>query len=106
MEQQTNGKYEPREYEMKNDTKQNSINNNGNKPMKHFRAGQMQVTVWSNEGTTSEGKPTEYKTVSFERTYKDKNGDWKATSTLRVGDLPRAALILNKAYEFIALSNA
>jgi len=41
-----------------------------------------------------------FKTVTFERSYKDKDGEWKKTGTLRIQDLPKATLVLNKAYEF------
>jgi hypothetical protein len=71
-----------------------------NRPLKKFRAGAICATVWSNHAKEGEG---EYMTVSFERGYKDKEGVWKSTSSLRANDLPRAALVLQKAYEFIAL---
>jgi len=70
-----------------------------NKPEKKFRAGAVTATVWKNH--TEEGK--EYSTVSFERSYKDKNEQWQTTNSLRVNDLPRAAMVLNKAYEFLAM---
>ncbi len=73
-----------------------------NRPLKKFRAGPVVATVWNNHAKDGEG---EYKTVSFERGYKDKDGAWKTTSTLRVHDLPRASLVLRKAYEFIALGS-
>ena len=28
---------------------------------------------------------------------------WKSTASLRVNDLPKAALVLNKAYEYLVL---
>ena len=69
-------------------------------PLKKFRAGPICATVWNNHGKEGDG---EYKTVSFERSYKDKDGAWKTTSSLRVNDLPKASLVLQKAYEFLAL---
>lgn len=74
-----------------------------NLPEIKFRAGAICATVWKNEGVKKDGEVTEYRTVSFERGYKDKNGEWKSTSSLRVNDLPRAALVLQKAYEYITL---
>lgn len=70
-----------------------------NQPLKKFRAGAVSATIWTN--TSKDGN--EYMTVSFERGYKDKEGDWKTTSSLRLNDLPKAELVLHKAYEFIAL---
>ena len=75
-----------------------------NLPEIKFRAGAICATVWKNDGVSKDGEATEYRTVSFERGYKDKNGEWKSTSSLRVNDLPRAALVLQKAYEYIALN--
>lgn len=71
-----------------------------NLPVKKFRAGAVCATVWQNHAKEGDG---EYKTVSFERGYKDKDGAWKSTSSLRVSDLPRASLVLQKAYEFLAM---
>ncbi|RME31919.1 hypothetical protein D6789_01170 [Candidatus Woesearchaeota archaeon] len=72
-----------------------------NTPLKKFRAGAVSATIWTN--TSKEGG--EYNTVSFERGYKDKDGTWKTTSSLRLNDLPKAALVLTKAYEYLALGN-
>ncbi len=83
--------------------KTNLQTNQKNLPEMKFRAGAICATVWKNAGITKEGQPTEYRTVSFERGYKDRDGEWKSTSSLRVNDLPRAALVLQKAYEYIAL---
>ncbi|GIU69262.1 MAG: hypothetical protein KatS3mg002_0498 [Candidatus Woesearchaeota archaeon] len=41
-----------------------------NLPEKKFRAGAITATVWSNE-TVRDGKKVSYKTISFERSYKD-----------------------------------
>ncbi|MBW3023326.1 hypothetical protein KY308_04445 [Candidatus Woesearchaeota archaeon] len=73
-----------------------------NKPEKKFRAGPITATIWKN--STEDGE-REFNTVSFERGYKDKNGEWKSTNSLRVNDLPKAAMVLNKAYEYLALGN-
>lgn len=70
-----------------------------NKPEKKFKAGAVTATVWKNK--TEDEK--EYSTVSFERSYKDKKGEWQTTNSLRVNDLPKAAMVLNKAYEFLAM---
>ncbi len=73
-------------------------------PEKKFKAGAITATIWKNKGTSSTGEPTDYFTVSFERTYKDKaTGDWRKTNSLRQMDLPKAILVLNKAYEFLTL---
>ncbi len=72
-----------------------------NTPVKKFRAGAVSATIWTN--TSKEGGT--YHTVSFERGYKDKDGAWKTTSSLRLNDLPKAALVLSKAYEYLSLGD-
>lgn len=74
-----------------------------NMPEKKFRAGAISATVWSNEAKDKEGKAIAYKTVSFERRYKDAKNSWQSTHTLRLNDLPRAKLVLDKAFEYLAL---
>lgn len=71
-----------------------------NMPVKNFRAGAISATIWENK--TEKGN---FNTVSFKRGYKDKEGNWKDTTSLRVMDLPKAALVLTKAYEFLAMQN-
>ena len=72
-------------------------------PETKFRSGAICATVWANE-TIRDGKRVEYRTVSFERSYKDKDDTWKTTNSLRTTDLPKAILVLSKAYEHLALN--
>lgn len=74
-----------------------------NTPERKFRAGAISATVWNNQAQ-KDGKEVEYSTVSFERGYKDKkSGEWKKTASLRVSDIPKAVVVLNKAYEYLVL---
>ena len=75
----------------------------GNIPERKFRAGAISVTVWKNKGKSEQGDEVEYPTVSIDRNYKDKEGVWQSTNSLRVNDLPRAAVALQKAYEHLVL---
>lgn len=75
----------------------------GNVPERKFRAGAISVTVWKNKGKSEQGDEVEYSTVSIDRNYKDKEGVWQSTNSLRVNDLPRAAVALQKAYEHLVL---
>ena len=71
----------------------------GNIPEKKFSTGGLIATVWENQGKSKAGEEVSLKTVSFQRRYMDKNGDWQSTNTLKINDLPRASLVLQKAYE-------
>ena len=74
-----------------------------NMPEKKFRASPISATIWSNEVTSTDGEAKVFRTINLERTYKDREGNWKKTNSLRVNDLPKAILVLNKAYEFISI---
>ena len=71
-------------------------------PVKKFTTGAISATIWLNS-TTKDGKDIEYNTVSFERRYKDKEGNWKSSNSLRQTDLPKALVVLQKAYEHLVL---
>ena len=77
--------------------------NAGNFPEKKFRAGAVSATVWNNKGQKANGEESEYKTISIERSYTDKSGKWQSTNSFRITDLPRAQVVLQKAYEHIVL---
>ena len=77
----------------------------GNAPEKKFRAGAIAATVWKNAGQR-EGKPVEYRTISIDRVYKDKEDKWQHTSSMRLNDLPRALVVLQQAYEYIVLNGS
>ncbi len=76
-----------------------------NTPEKKFVSGAMVATVWKNSAVAEDGKVKEFKTVSFERRYKDKDGTWKSSHSLRVADIPKANLILSKTYEYLSMKN-
>ncbi len=71
-----------------------------NKPEKKFRAGPITATIWKNK-LEKDGKEVEYKTVSVERNYKDKQDQWQSTTSLRAHDIPNALLVLNKTFEYM-----
>ena len=78
----------------------------GNMPEKRFSTGAISATVWQNQGKSKEGDAVNFRTVSLQRRYKDKEGNWQSTSTLRVNDLPKVALVVQKAYEYIVLRDS
>jgi len=75
----------------------------GNAPEKKFKAGPVTATIWKNQATRPNGEKAEYYTVTIERSYKDKDDKWQTTNSLRINDLPKADLILSKAYEYLTL---
>lgn len=69
-------------------------------PEKKFRAGTVTATVWKNFVKRKDGGQGVYRTISIERSYKDKNNSWQTTNSFRINDLPRAELVLRRAFEF------
>lgn len=68
-------------------------------PEKTFKAGAVQAAIWTNRSERGS-----YRTVQLTRSYKDAHGSWKHSSTLRISDLPRATLVLSKAYEYLSMA--
>ena len=74
------------------------------KPEKSFRSGAISVAVWKNTVKAQNSRTSLFRTVSFERRYKNADGQWQSTSQLRRDDIPRLVYLLNKAYEHIITS--
>ena len=74
-----------------------------NKPVQTYKAGNISASVWENQIRNKDGTNGTYHTVSLARSYQDKQGAWQTTTNLRVGDLPKAELVLKKSYEFLVM---
>jgi len=75
-----------------------------NMPEAKFRAGAVNATVWKNTGQKDDGQKTEYRSISIERNYMDKKSNtWQTTSSMRINDLPKAVVVLQKAYEYLVM---
>jgi hypothetical protein len=74
-----------------------------NVPEKRFSTGAISATVWKNSGVSKTGQQVEFRSITLQRRYKDQKGEWQTSNSLRVNDLPKAALVLNKAYEYLVL---
>ena len=75
-----------------------------NKPVETFIAGAIQAAIWKNDSIIN-GKTVSFYTITLERSYKDKSDQWKKTTSLRTQDLPKANLVLVKAYEYLTLKS-
>ncbi len=69
-------------------------------PEKTFKAGQLSATIWKNQQDKFETF-----NVQLQKNYKDKMGNWKTTNNLSLNDIPKAEIILKKAYEFLVLKD-
>ena len=69
-------------------------------PEKKFKCGACSASVFVNEVKTADGMvPT--KTVSLQRAYKDKDGNFQHTTSFKDNDIPKAVLALTKAYDYL-----
>lgn len=72
------------------------------KPVKSFKAGCCEAAIFENELKRA-GASVMVKKVTFQKSYKSAEGEWKTTSSLDMNDIPKAVLALSKAYEFLAM---
>ena len=64
------------------------------------------MAVFENEIETRDGKKVRVKRASFQKRYRNPEGEWKSTSSLEANDIPKARLALNEAYKYIVMSRA
>ena len=77
----------------------NNQESSGNKgPVGKIKCGGVTVSVWENKGEHST-----FNTYSLQRSYKD-GEEWKNTTSLREGDLPKAILAYQEACKRSVLS--
>ena len=72
------------------------------KPEKRFKCGCCEAAIFEND-IARNGAPVKVKKVSFQKRYKDKDGEWKTTYSLDINDLPKAILVLQSTYKFLLL---
>ena len=77
--------------------------NEKRKPVKKFKAGAVESSIWNNKGKREDGTEYDMRSATIERRYKDKDDKWQGTSSFRMNDLPKLALCATKTYEFIAM---
>ena len=71
-----------------------------NRPEKSIKVGGVEAAIFENE-IVKGGKKISIKKVSFQKRYKSAEGEWKSTGSLDVNEIPKAILVLSKAYEYI-----
>ena len=73
-------------------------------PEKRFRCGACEVSIFENDITKKDGGKMKSKKASFQKRYKNANGEWKSTNSLDPNDIPKARLALNEAYKYMLLN--
>ena len=74
-----------------------------NQPVKKFRAGGVSASIWRNE-TEQNGRTVVNHSVSFQKRYRDRNGEWQTSDYFFRSELPALELVVRKAFEHLALT--
>lgn len=74
------------------------------KPENKFSASGIEASIFENE-VKHNGQNLKIKKVSFQKRYKSPQKGWQTTYSLDVNDIPRAILVLSKAYEYLVLNS-
>lgn len=75
-----------------------------NRPVEKFIAGGVSAAVWHSTRMGREGKNIQIGAVTMDRRYRDKDGEFKNTNSLNMNDIPKAIVVLFKAYDFLVAS--
>ena len=75
---------------------------NDSKPIKDFRSGGIQASVWRKE-VDKDGQTVVRHSVRIQKQYRKEDGDFASTEYYFLDDLPKLVLVAQKAFEFIAL---
>jgi len=78
---------------------------NSTKPIKDFRAGNIQASVWRNE-VDKNGQTVVRHSVRIQKQYRNDDGDYQETNYFFRDDLPKLILVSQKAFEFISLNES
>jgi hypothetical protein len=73
------------------------------RPEKSFRVGAVRASVWKNVRHGKDGKTFEMRAVTLDRTYKDSDGNYKTTNRFAANEIPKAILLLERAYEYLVM---
>lgn len=80
--------------------KVNKMNENV-KPLKKFSCGGISAAVWKNNRQRSNGDDVVMLSVTLDRRYMDKDGKWQSSGSLQTNHVPKAILVLTKAFEYM-----
>ena len=75
------------------------------KPIKDFRAGNIQASVWRNE-VHKDGETVVRHSVRIQKQYRKEDGDYENTDYYFPNDLPKLILVAQDAFRFITLKES
>lgn len=75
------------------------------KPIKDFRAGNVQASVWRNE-VEKNGQTVVRHSVRIQKQFRKEGGDYENTEYYFPDDLPKLALVAQEAFRFLSLKES
>lgn len=75
------------------------------KPIKDFRAGNIQASIWRNE-EDKDGQTVVRYSVRIQKQFRNDDGDYQETNYYFRDDIPRLILVAQKAFEYISLNES
>jgi hypothetical protein len=70
------------------------------RPIKSFREEDVSASVWSRQHRV-QGEYRTFYSVTFERSYKDANGEYRYTKTFDLGDLGKLVKLIQRVDEYM-----
>ena len=74
-----------------------------NNPIKSFKAGAVRASIFANPMDNGRGRNNIMHRVVIDRRYQDRDGNWKSTNGFLGNEVPRAILVLQLAYQYLAM---
>jgi len=75
-----------------------------NKPKFKKTTKGLTATVWENEKQDQSGNKYSECSVVLERSYKDREGNWQKTGSLKEKHIPKAILLLQEVYKELTIN--
>ena len=75
-----------------------------NRPERVFQHGGVKAAIFTND-YEKDGESFTKKSISVQKIYRDKEGMFKTTTSLYVNDLPKAILVLQKAFDYLTVKH-
>ena len=75
-----------------------------NRPERVFQHGGVKAAIFTND-YEKDGESFTKNSISVQKIYRDKEGMFKTTTSLYVNDLPKAILVLQKAFDYLTVKH-
>ena len=79
--------------------------NDKTKPIKSFKAGNIEASIWRNE-VQQDGQTGIRHSTRIQKRYRKDDGSYESTDYWFPNDLPRLQLLAQKAFEYIVLTES